>query len=184
MRKLILVLSLLFISCLLPAQETTKDTLSKQEVRARKKAEKEAKTQREFEELYQLIENRSFVLEAEYLSITRAGKINVRFMINFVMIDSAEAVFQYGFDGRNTWNGSGGATYRGEIVEYSLTKNDKRCSVSLRMEVSTNFGAFEILFSIVSAESATAWVSGPYGSLGYEGRIVSLKKTSVHVGQS
>ncbi|MEI6435497.1 MAG: DUF4251 domain-containing protein, partial [Bacteroidota bacterium] len=151
---------------------------------ARKKAEKEAKIQREFEELYQLIGNRSFVLEAEYLSIARPGKKSVRFMINFVMIDSAEAVFQYGFDGRNTWNGSGGETFRGKIVEYNLTKNDKRCSVSLMVEVNTQIGAFEIIFSITSAESATAWVSGSWGSWGYEGRMVSLKNSRVYVGQS
>jgi hypothetical protein len=171
-------------SGVLQAQEPAADTLSRQEIRKRKQAKKAAKIHQQFLETYQILLDSSFVLEAEYLSGYQAGKVPVKFMINFIMVDSAKTVMQYGFDGWNTTNGAGGGTLTGTIDSYQLTADEKHGTFSIVMKLSTMAGAYDVNFLITSSCAATAWVSGPWVQLTFEGRLVQRDRSSVFVGQT
>ena len=127
MKKLSILLSLIFMTFLLPAQEMQKDTLSKKEIR---KMKREAETQKQFMDTYQLLVDRSFVLEADHIENQRLNQPKVKSMLNFVMVDSTDFAIQIGSDTHNGRNGAGGTTLKGKITGYNLTRDEKTKSFS------------------------------------------------------
>lgn len=183
MKKFAILLSLIFFASIISAQENSKNTLTKKELRAKKKIEKEIKLQKQFESTYQMLLDSSFVLEADFINF-KSGRKSVIRKLNFLLVDSSSAILQVGSDYGIGFNGVGGSTAKGTITSYKLSKNDKRKSCSLIMAVSTMAGPFTIIFDISATGSASATVSLQAGQIIYEGTIVPLKDSEVYKGNT
>ena len=182
MKKLSILLPLIIMTFMLPAQEMQKDTLSKKEIR---KMKREAEAQNQFMDTYKLLVDRSFVLQADYIENQRLYQPKVKSMINFVMVDSTDFAIQVGSDIHNGRNGVGGTTLKGKITGYNLTRDEKTKSFSLVIKVNTPFGYGNLFFDISALGDASASVSGMgSGLLIFKGRIVRLKDSFVFLGNS
>jgi hypothetical protein len=181
MKKFVILLSLILSVSIISAQEMPKDTINKKEIKKKKKEEREAKLQKQYEANYQMLFNRSFVLEANYIETDR--KYSVSPMLNFLLVDSTNSVLQIGSLYSIGYNGAGGSTAKGKITIYDLSKNDKNKTCSLKMSVNTMAGTFNVSFDITASGNASAWVSGMYfGMLVYDGYLVPLKESKVYIG--
>jgi hypothetical protein len=184
MKRLIILISLIFSVSIISAQKMPIDSLGKNEIKKKKKEEKEAKLQKQYEEIYKMLFNRSFVLEASY--IERIGnKYIVNQKLNFLMVDSTNAILQLGSLYGIGYNGIGGETAKGKISTYKLTRNDKKKTCSLMMTVLTPIYTFNVSFDIRASGAGTAWISGMYfGLILYDGFVVPLKEAKVIMGNS
>jgi hypothetical protein len=130
-----------------------------------------------------MIENRNFVLEANYLGNQRGNRIVVNSTFNFIRVDSIKAVIQVGSDTRLGYNGVGGITTEGEITGWKLDKNFKKKSFYLSMSVITNLGIYDIRMDVDASGNATAYLSGlQRGQLIYEGNLVPIEESRVYKG--
>ena len=183
MKKLVLLISLILVVSVVSAQEMPKDTiLSKKEIKQKKKEEKEAKLQKQFENNYQILLDKSFVLETNYIN----NSINVSSNLNFILIDSSNTIIQTSSDFSAGSNGMGGSTVEGKILNYKLTKSEKHKVCSLIVLAKNDYFKFKIVFEVQSSGYARAWLEGEDGSIWliFDGNIVLLKDTRVLKGNT
>jgi len=145
------------------------------------------KKQSEEDVQYQLnktmLENRDFVLEADYLQDHRGNRQFVNHMINFVQVDSTTAIIQIGSDFRNGPNGVGGITAKGEITNWKLTEDKKNKSFNLYINVMTSIGIYDLFFRIYPFGNSTALLTGlRYGQLTFEGGLQPYSESSIYQG--
>src|SRR6056297_1996752 len=88
------------------------------ETREEKKKEKVEKYERLFQNTKNILESKEFVLEAHYLGNKYGQRIPVSSTINFIMVDSSEAVLQIGNTTGVGYNGLGGITTDGRITAW------------------------------------------------------------------
>jgi hypothetical protein len=183
MRKYLILLSLLIFTGILPAQETVKDTLSRKELRQKRKTEKNILRQKQYELMYQLLEERRYVLEAEFIQDHRLNWASVNPLINFVMVDSSGMIAQLGALGLAGVNGAGGSTGKGTIRTYKLSKHDKDKTFSLVMGVDMNFGHMDICIDVDAGGEAKADLSFGYSHLIYNGHILQIRDSKIVIGR-
>lgn len=139
----------------------------------------------EYRKLVSVIDSRQFILEADWLSNQWNSRISVPSNLNFIRVDSSEAVIQTGNNYYMGQNNVGGVTATGNIDSWLVTKNDKKKNLSMKMDVSTQIGFFTIFMDISATGNATATLSGSkHGKLIYTGRIVPLSESIVYKGSS
>ncbi|MEI7663443.1 MAG: DUF4251 domain-containing protein [Bacteroidota bacterium] len=187
MKRAALLFVLVLFAFYLPAQETRKETLSRQEMRKKKKEEKEVKLQKQFMVVYRALLDSSFVLEADFLENKDGLRLGVRSVLNFIAVDSSVAAVQVGLDHRLGFNGSGGFTDKGKITRYKLSRNDKNKTCLLTMAMRGSVSAhLDLYFTVSAYGTATAVLSGgPFGQrFTFDGRIVPLKESNVFEGLS
>jgi hypothetical protein len=187
MKKLAILFSLIFFVGFLYAQDSpiSKDTLSRKELRKKRREAREAELQKQFELTYQMLLNRSFVLEADYIRNQRSPNIRVNYLLNFVMVDSINSVIQIGSDRGIGYNGVGGITAKGKITSYKLERDDKHKSFTLSFGMNSLNGFFDVFVNVSASGSSTATISGiRAGKLIYEGRLVPLEESNVYIGHS
>ncbi len=148
-----------------------------------KKMKKDSTLNADFNQTKMMLENKDFVLEADYLANQIGDRIPVSSTINFVSVDSANAVLQIG---RNTgigYNGVGGVTAQGNITRYKLNIDQKRKSFYLSFSVMTAIGSYDINMSVSADAYANATLTGiQSGQLIYTGYLVPLEKSRVYKG--
>jgi hypothetical protein len=179
-----ILLSILVFTCLSPAQETPKDTLSRKEIKKRQKEEKELLRQKQFEHMSQLLENRTFVLEAEYIQDEWLNRFSVSSVINFVMVNADTLIGQFGAISAAGENGTGGETGKGIITTYKLSKKEKDRSFFLAIGIVMPTRHIDIYIDIDASGAARAdVVFYAHNHWIYDGNIVSMKDTKVVVGR-
>ena len=184
MRLLLILFSFLAYTSLLPAQETPKDTISRKEIKQKKKAEKEVLRQKQFEHMSQLLENRTFVLEAEYVQDERLNRFNVSSLINFVMVNADTLIGQFGAISAAGENGTGGETGKGIIDTYKLSKKEKDRSFFLAIGIAMPTRHIDIYIDIDASGAARAdVVFYAHNHWIYDGNIVAMKDSKVIVGR-
>lgn len=143
------------------AQNPEASKLSKKEVKELRKAEKREIKAKQFDEIAALIQNKSFALEADLLR-SRYSTFNVMQNNNFIKVEGDELVIQTANFNRIGWNGLGGITVRGKILDYDISENKKRINVS--MTASTfDLGNININLSVGKNGNATANLTGNFG---------------------
>ncbi len=158
------------------------EKLSKKE---RKKMEKIARIEKTYIKTGELLENKRFVLEADYLDNQRGNRIVVPNSLNFIKVDSIDAVLQIGRNSGIGNNGVGGTTAEGRIAKYQVSKNEKNKSYDVRMNINTNIGNYDVFMNVGSDGSARATISGiTPGKLIYDGEIVSIDDSRTFKGRS
>jgi hypothetical protein len=167
------------------AQDQKKVKETKKEISQQKKDEKKAKIESLYKHTDSLLTERRFVLEAQFLRNNRGERINVVSTLNFISIDSLSSVIQVGSTQRFGYNGVGGVTVQGRVINWKLEKNDKAKNFFLVLTIQGNVDIYDINMTIDYTGYATATLNGiNTGRLIYEGNLVSLESTTVFKGQA
>jgi len=152
---------------------------------ASKKVKRILEEEKQYQKNKEMLENRDFVLQADYLQDKWGNRVFVNTMINFVAVDSTIAVIQIGSDYRKGPNGVGGITAKGHISGWKLGENQKSKTFNLSFTVTTNIGVYDLLFLIGPSETSTARLEGyTGGQLTFEGKLVPYSESSSFEGQS
>lgn len=150
-----------------------------------RKEKRKAEAEKQFELTQQMLKNKSFVLESDFLQDRYGNRVQVMSNINFVAIDSTEAIIQIGSNWRIGPNGVGGVTAKGQITKWELAKNEKSKTFTLRVNVMTPIGFYDLLFSIVGSGKSSALLTGlQSGQLTFDGNLVPWSDSSIYVGRS
>lgn len=185
MKSIGLFLAILIIAGGLTAQEVRPDKSSKKEASIRKKEEKEARIDKQYSDTWQLLNSKSFVLEAQYLRNIYGIPIPVSSLLNFIDVESNWAVIQIGSPQGLGYNGLGGVTARGRITKWKLNKNDKRKLFDLYMTVSFADAVYDVNMTIDYSGHASASLTGLNpGKLTFEGDLIPRDESSVFTGQT
>jgi hypothetical protein len=173
-----LLSSLLLISLNGSSQDTKLSRKEKKEV-------EKAQLAANFYVLDSLLNVRSFVLEADYLQNQYGDMVNVTSMLNFIKVNGSKGVLQTGSNMRMGSNGVGGVTAEGNIGTWEISKNTKSMSYSLRFNIVTNLGNFDIFMTVYSDTRASATISG-YTSdkLTWNGHLKTINNSRVFKGQN
>ncbi|MFW5645178.1 MAG: DUF4251 domain-containing protein [Bacteroidota bacterium] len=151
--------------------------------REEKKQARKEKIEREYETTREIIETKQFVLETNYLENRYGQRIPVPSSLNFIMVDSTNAVIQVGSPSGMGYNGVGGITAEGQITDFELNKNDEKNNLSISMNIMTNLGIYDIFMNIGADGQASARLSGLRGGqLTYTGRIIPQGQSYVYKG--
>lgn len=181
MKHIIILIATVFIAGTLSVNAQEEKPSKKEQ----KKMEKKAEAERKYVQTENLLDSMNFVLEAYYLGNQRGSRIIVPSTLNFIKVDSSEVVLQVGRNSGVGYNGVGGTTAEGTISKYEVTKNKKKGTFDLTMNVLTNIGSYDIFMIISSDGRATATISGIYpGKLTYEGDLVSIAESRVYKGRT
>jgi hypothetical protein len=155
--------------------------LSKEE----KKAAKRDKDYYNYQVVDSMVENRSFVLEADYLEDRYGIRQPVSSLLNFIRVESSDAVLQTGSNWYEGSNAVGGVTAEGSIQGLKITKNTKNLSFFLRFTVMTNIGIYDVAMTINSDKNARAEISGlGPGKLIYNGHILNPWESKAYKGRN
>lgn len=169
------------------------DRASKSDIKEQRAYEKqkqrearEKEREQNIEMTSQMVKLQRFVLEADYLSNKYGTRVPVSRNINFIMVDSSEAVLQTGSAYTIGFNGVGGETVSGRITKYDFGMTGKnKDSYSIRMIVMSPVGTFDISLLASSEGYADASIRGNWsGVLNYHGRLVPLGLSKVYTGQT
>lgn len=183
--KTIAIIMALFLATGLSAQENNiKKEAAKKEQKERKE-KREAALAEQFNETSAILNSMRFVLEADYLSNQYGYRSMANSNLNFILVDSTEAVIQTGNNVGIGYNGVGGITAKGNITRWVVNKNDKRKTMSVEMNVSTSIGFFQVFMDISVSGKTTATLSSNWaGKLIYDGRLVPLDDSYAFKGSS
>jgi hypothetical protein len=185
MKKIMSLVFALVIIGVIQAQDTISVQGNKDEIKKKRKEEKAAIRESEFQQTKAIVDSRSFVLEADFLANQRGRRTFVNQLLNFIMIDSLHAVVQIGSNRGLGYNGVGGVTADGKITKWDAQINDKTKSVSIRMSFISIIGIYDIFMNIGYSGDATATLSGlSYGQLTFEGQILPKQESAVFKGNT
>jgi len=151
-----------------------------------KKEKKEAELEKQYQLNKYMLENKDFVLQADYLENKYGHRFIVNRSINFVAVDSTIAVIQVGSDAaRLGANGVGGVTAKGNITRWKLKENKKQRTFYLSMSVMTSIGIYDLQFTIGPSENSSALLTGlTAGQLTFDGELLPHSESSVYEGES
>lgn len=190
MKKLIIALFVMALGFNTYAQEVEKE-YTKQELRQIAKEEKKAKKEAEAEQMKEIVElmlnMHRFVLEADYVGDGKGQRVPVNSTINFIGIDSLNAVIQLGTVHGSGYNGVGGITVDGKVTMYELTviEGKRGKSYSLMLNVMSTLGIFDITLMVSQSGYTDATIrSISSGQLKYTGNLVPIGISRVYKGQS
>jgi hypothetical protein len=167
--------------CMISLRSNSQDAkLSRQEQKEARQAEK----QLNFQAIDTLLQNKGFIIEANTLQNASGDIINVTPSLNFIKVDSDNAVLQTGSNISIGDNGVGGITTQGRISQYKIGKNIKKLTHYVQFTVSSDIGFFDV-YMIIGADSftrATITGLGP-GRLTYQGQMVAIYNSGVYKGR-
>jgi len=186
MKNIALIIVLISFGTGLFAQENATQPDGEKSAKKERKEERDAIRTRQFNEMTALINSRQFVLEAGYIINHNGSKLSVSSSLNFIMVDSAQAVIQSGSNSGMGLNDVGGVTASGNITSWKVVRNEKQRTISLEMGVSTNLGLFNMSVYIPATGNATAHIRGNFKSTSadFVGPLIPLAKSSVYQGRS
>jgi hypothetical protein len=157
-----------------------------QDVKPDKKSRKEARKAEMTANYYvldSLLNSRRFVLEADYLQNKYGSRISVPATINFIRIDGQKGVLQTGSDTRQGYNGVGGVTAEGSIMNYKIKNDYKNLNTTVTFNLVTNLGSFDIFLTVSADNNAKATISGTTsGRLTWDGHLINLDNSRIFKG--
>jgi hypothetical protein len=182
MKTIIILLASFFLFGVYSVQAQDENKQSKKET---KKAERKAEDERNYVLTGNLLDSMKFVLEASYLSNQYGNRVIVSNNINFIQVDSTHAILQIGRNAGVGNNGVGGTTVEGRVSNYEVTRNEKKKSYFVSMNIMSVVGAYDVFIDVNGNGSALATISGSTsGKLNWEGDIVALNESRVYKGRS
>ncbi len=180
MKKLIFIFIFTLSASLIFAQGPQQDTVMT------KKERRKAELEQQYQLTKDMIENKDFVLESDYLRNRYGDRFMVSSVINFVKVEPDNvAVIQIGNNYAMGSNGVGGVTAKGKIVRWEVTPREKSKSFNIMMTVSTPVGMYDVNFQISPGGNTMAQLTGSYGGrLTFEGDLVPNDESVVYEGTS
>jgi hypothetical protein len=134
-----------------------------------------------------MVNQKRFVLEADFLSNQTGERIIVNSNLNFIVVDSSRITIQIASNTRpGGSNGLGGITTDGSITQFDIQKVGKsKDNYLVRLFASTAIGSFDIFLNISPSGRTDANISGiGRGKLNYHGFIIPIEKSKVYKGMS
>jgi hypothetical protein len=178
----IIIIQIFFFSVASASQETTNSLNFNNDLK-QEKPDKKSEVEKKFKRMEQILGNREFVLEADYLSNQYGSRIPVTSTLNFIKVDSTDGVIQIGSNSGMGYNGVGGVTADGNITKYNLDINEKRKTFFIQMTIMTSIGTYDVSMSVSPDGYANATLSGMRrGRLNYSGNVVPLQATRTFEG--
>lgn len=179
MKRIVVLLAFIISATIAMAQ--VKDEKSS----SSKKEKRNARLEKEYQLTRDMLHNRDFVLEANFLQDRYGQRVPVSAGLNFVAVDSIEAIIQVGSNYNIGANGVGGVTAKGNITKWELKENKKKKTFNLRINVMTAIGIYDVALSISPSGKATANLTGlSAGMLTFDGDMVPWEESIVYVGRS
>lgn len=180
--RAIVVCIIVLLNCITSSIAQEEKKLSKKEKKEWKRQQLEGQRQA----ILDLLESRTWVIEAHtvYDRFNQSYQLNPT--INFVGVKENEGALQLGFNGLIGWNGVGGVTIDGQVTRYEVKdgQKDNTPTVVLRFQ-GRGVGFATINVSVNTSGQATARVSGDFGErISFSGIIKSLEESMVYKGQS
>jgi hypothetical protein len=178
---ILLTVGVLFTPSMVLSQDFTRDTkLTKKE----KKEARMAALYANYQAIDTLLQKKQFVLEADYLQGKYGSEIPVTSTLNFIKVDSPNVVLQTGANSSFGYNGVGGVTAEGNIVNYKVTKDPKRMNYVVLFTTTTGIGSYDVIMRIGADATARATITGlSNGSITYRGNIVATYNSRTFKGQ-
>jgi hypothetical protein len=153
------------------------------QTRKEKKEARKAELLANFQILDSLIQNKSFVIVADFLQNQYGDRIIVPNQVNFIKVDSKDAVLQTGSNSGLGGNGVGGNTAEGTIKDWKVTKNFKSLSYNVRFSLISNIGIYDVSMDLSSDTNALATITGlTRGRLIYEGHVETIGNSGIFKG--
>jgi hypothetical protein len=153
--------------------------------RQERKEVRKAQMTENFYILDSLLNSRRFVLEADYLKNQYGDMVAVTSMLNFIKVNGSKGVLQTGSNLRIGSNGVGGATAEGTIGLWEIKRNVKNLTYTLRFNLLTNIGNYDVLLTVSSDNRASATISGSTpGKLTWDGHLKTIDNSRVFKGQN
>lgn len=138
-----------------------------------------------FKAIDTLLQNKTYVLEAEYLQNRLGDQIPVARNINFVRVNSDQVILQTGNNFDSGYNGVGGVTAEGTLNNYKVISDEKKLNHTVFFSTTTQIGTYDIVLRIGADAHATATITGfSRGSLTYRGNLVALYNSRVFKGRN
>ena len=182
---------LFFVGGIAPLTAQTDQKLSAKEQRKlEKKAKKEAREAAEkeaFEKVQKMVQDTAFVFVANRLRGNGGASFSVNPTVNFLAVHGSHATYQFAFQGLMGWNGVGGATFDGDVIQYDFKPSDnpnKGGYVDMTFRPRGVGGLPYITISFF-ANSATMNITLDNGDrITLDGEIQSLQDAGVFKGQA
>lgn len=150
------------------------------------KRQQETEMKENKDAILKLVDARSFVIRANMLQDRHLNTYQVNPNINFIKIDSSEAVVQFALDGVIGWNGLGGLTVEGSYTDFRVSGQSGLDPITIITDLSTpDYGFMTLFITIFNNGSAHATITGSFGSrLTFMGDFNTLDGARVYQGQS
>ncbi len=180
MKRVVLILAFAVSTSLIFAQGSEQDSAMI------RKEKRKAEIEKQYQLTKEMVENKNFVLESNFLQNRYGDRFWVSPTINFVKVEpDNKAVIQIGSNWRFGPNGVGGVTAKGRITHWKVSQNKKSDTFNVIMNVMTPIGIYDVNFSIMPGGHATALLTGISGDrLTFEGDLVPTSDTSTYEGWS
>jgi hypothetical protein len=165
-------------------ESKTNKKLTKEQKLEKRQAEAEATAKM----VDRMVNQRHFVVEANYIGTQSGNRIVVNNKLNFISIDSSYIVIQIAPRmGMGGANGLGGITADGYISDWEMKrygKNQQLYSISLFVRI-TRAGSYDITMNINPDGSVQATLSGlDAAKIMFYGKLVPLQASKVYKGSS
>lgn len=152
--------------------------------RKEKKEAREAQLFANFKAIDTLIQNKTFVIEANFLQNRYGGNIPVTSNLNFIKVDTSQVVLQTGTNTGFGYNGVGGVTAEGSLSNYKVIANEKHLNHIVTFTTVTNIGTYDVKMMVSADATVTATITGlTRGSITYRGNLVAPYNSRVYKGQ-
>ena len=165
------------------------DKLSKKEQRqlekAQKKQEKKKALRQNKEAILEMINNYAFVIEANTIQGNSLYTHQVS-NNNFIMVDGEDFVLQTANNFGFGYNGLGGITITGEILDLEIDEGKGDNAIRITAQVSSSFLGHSTVFMTIGANgNSTARLTDNWGNrIALNGDIYPLEESIVYQGQS
>ena len=153
--------------------------------RQEKKEAKKIQLMTNYAILDTILTRRVFVLEADYLRNKYGNQTAVMSNINFIRVDQTTGVLQTGSVFSFGSNGVGGVTAEGEIGQWTIYRNPRNLSYTVRFSLQTNIGHYDVVMNVSANTRATATITGlGPGNLIWDGHLVPIGNSRVFKGMN
>ena len=189
MNPLKIFILLAFFLFSVDASMAQSDILSKKEQRklerAEKKRLKKEERKRNHEEVVSLVKDQTFVLEANTLYSRYMTPFFVTPTTNFVKIEGGQITLQTANDFSFGYNGLGGVTINGTILDYQVKVSEKNGGTSVLIQFSSPVIGHSTLNLNVQADgNARAMLVDNWGRrVTFQGQFVALEDSRVFKGR-
>lgn len=194
MQKLFLFILLVIGPSTLIAQYSSPETivLSKKEQRKLSReyrlSEKREEAEKSNKIIQYLVQGQRFILKADYISGNTGRRYAANSILNFISVDSLDAIIQLGSSTGIGYNGVGGITIDGRVTNYKLEEKQNKkgfINYSITLYVTSSLGVFDIQIWVSSSGNADATVRGNYsGAVTFSGKLVPLGQSQIYKGMS
>ena len=189
-KTFLIIIALIVTSVIMPlTAQTEKNISEKEQKKLEKQAKKEARLEKEKQavaKVKQLVKDSAFVFVANRLR-GKGKSYSVNPSVNFMLVNGKSATYQFAFQRLAGWNGIGGATFDGDVVdyEYTLSENTKKAShlkMTFRPEGVGGLPSVTITFFATSATMNLTLDDGT--RLTFDGEIKSIQESGVFKGNA